>query len=223
MAPHKDIVGQRFGYVTVQCVSNIISCGTKKWQCICDCGELCYFLTSNLKRKSTLPSCGCKTNENRQKGNREVASKIRKDLTGKQINNLAVIKFTGYKENINTINKATPFWLVRCNCGFEFDIREKHLIKNNPQKTCVSCAKNSVDGTKIGCIYKITCTPTNKIYVGATTVSLDLRLNRHKNAAESNRSNSPLSKAITQHGIEAFTIEILEESAAINLEQLEDK
>ncbi len=56
-----------------------------------------------------------------------------------------------------------------------------------------------------GVIYKLTNTINGKSYVGKTTQSLGRRISGHKSA------NTAVGRAIRKHGVENFTIEVLEE------------
>lgn len=51
--PRKNLVGQRFGRLTV-----ISWAGDSRWLCKCDCGQQTKAITANLKRGNTS-SCGC--------------------------------------------------------------------------------------------------------------------------------------------------------------------
>lgn len=59
---YKDLKGQRFGRLTVECLNGVNKHGTKIWLCKCDCGNKttasCSSLTSNK-----VQSCGCLRNE----------------------------------------------------------------------------------------------------------------------------------------------------------------
>lgn len=52
----KDLTGMQFGKLkAIQYVPEI-----KKWECICECGNICYVAQSNLTRKENgIKSCGC--------------------------------------------------------------------------------------------------------------------------------------------------------------------
>lgn len=54
----KDISGERFGRLVVECRAGSTSRGTPLQQCVCDCGERIKVTTGNLKGGSTR-SCGC--------------------------------------------------------------------------------------------------------------------------------------------------------------------
>lgn len=101
------------------------------WKCLCDCGNICFVTSDNLKRGYT-PSCGCITKENRRK---EL-----NDLTGKQFGHLKVIKYIG------TINGNSKYW-VRCDCGKEYEIYSSNLIQGCT--TSCGCTKESHGEVKI--------------------------------------------------------------------------
>lgn len=61
----------------------------------------------------------------------------------------------------------------------------------------------------MGYIYKITNITNNKIYIGKTSRSLNIRWNEHKK--ESLYSDRPLYKAIRKYGLDAFKISLIEE------------
>jgi hypothetical protein len=101
------------------------------WKCLCDCGNIHYATTENLRRGDT-PSCGCITKENRRK---EL-----KDLSGQKFGHLTVLKFVG------SINRNSRY-LVRCDCGKEYEIYANNLIQGSA-KSC-GCIKESHGEEKI--------------------------------------------------------------------------
>lgn len=54
-----DITGQRFGRLTVLCLSGFTPERSSIWLCLCDCGRAIFRITSRLKKNSTTISCGC--------------------------------------------------------------------------------------------------------------------------------------------------------------------
>ena len=103
----KNLVGQRFGYLTVLEATNERSGGSIIWKCICDCGKECYIPTSNLSRKHTQ-SCGCKTAA-------LIGEALHLDLLNKKFNQLTVIKKLSVK------NQET-WWLCECDCGNKIEV-----------------------------------------------------------------------------------------------------
>ena len=74
----EDLTGQTFGFLTVLKLSNNKnSQGCYYWECKCDCGNIHYVTSSNLKNKN-VQSCGCK--------NSITASTIKKILQDNNIN-----------------------------------------------------------------------------------------------------------------------------------------
>ena len=101
------------------------------WKCQCDCGNIHYATTENLKRGDT-PSCGCITKENRR-------AEL-KDLSGQKFGHLTVLKWIG------TINGNSKY-LVKCDCGKEYEIYSSNLTQGNT--TSCGCAKESHGEQKI--------------------------------------------------------------------------
>lgn len=101
------------------------------WKCQCDCGNICYVTSDNLKRGYT-PSCGCITKENRRK---EL-----NDLTGQRFGHLEVIKYIG------TINGNSKYW-VKCDCGKEYEVYASNLTQGCT--TSCGCTKESHGEQKI--------------------------------------------------------------------------
>lgn len=101
------------------------------WKCLCDCGNIHYATTENLKRGDT-PSCGCITKENRR-------ARLR-DLSGQIFGHLTVLKWLG------TINGNSKY-LVKCDCGKEYEIYASNLTQGNA--TSCGCIKESHGEQKI--------------------------------------------------------------------------
>lgn len=132
-----DLIGQRFTRLTVLEYADeehqIYYNGRHKvtWKCQCDCGNICYVTTENLRRGDT-PSCGCITRENRQK-------QI-KDLTGQKFGHLLVLEYLG------SVNHNTKY-KVRCDCGKEYEVFANNLIQGCT--TSCGCVKESHGENKI--------------------------------------------------------------------------
>lgn len=107
-----DLTGQKFARLTVLEFADEehqVFYGKQHrntWKCLCDCGNICYATTDNLRRGNT-PSCGCITKENQK-------AKL-KDLSGQKFGHLTVIKWLG------TINHNSKY-LVKCDCGKEYEV-----------------------------------------------------------------------------------------------------
>ena len=134
-----DLIGQRFNRLLVieyadeehQVYYGKNHAHKNTWKCKCDCGNIHYATTENLRRGDT-PSCGCITKENRK-------AQL-KDLSGKKYGHLLVLKWLG------TINGNSKY-LVQCDCGKIYEIYASNLIQNNT--TSCGCTKESHGEKKI--------------------------------------------------------------------------
>ena len=131
MAKHTDLIGQRFGRLTV--ISKIEPRNHRAyWLCECECGRKKEVSTYSLRIGKTK-SCGCLRKDNAVK-----VAKTRnnflgnnpnfKDLTGKKFSRLTVVSLAGRK------GKRIA-WNCVCECGKEKVIAGTHLVS----KLTVSC------------------------------------------------------------------------------------
>ena len=113
MPPHENITGdisnQRFGRLLVIDKSHDWK-QSYKWHCICDCGNECNIIGSNLVRGLTK-SCGCLNKEAARQRQLDKKSLNRYDLTSKSYG-------IGY---CNRTDKEIPFY---------FDLEDYDKIKN---------------------------------------------------------------------------------------------
>jgi 5-methylcytosine-specific restriction endonuclease McrA len=110
-----DLSNKKFGKLTVL---NLFESGDyklTKWNCICECGNIKSFLTSQLTTGKSK-SCGC-VYKNKDK--------TRIDLIGKTFGKLIVIKKS----------KEQSMWLCKCDCGNEVICRSTSL-NSNSTKSC---------------------------------------------------------------------------------------
>lgn len=83
MGKVKNLVGKKFGKLTVIGFIGISKRRYAMWQCICDCGNECIRTTDSLKRKGNH-SCGCSAKEHLE----EMAkNNITHGLTGSRLLN----------------------------------------------------------------------------------------------------------------------------------------
>ncbi len=98
-----NLLGMRFGILTVVSDSGRTNNGQKVWECKCDCGGVIYKNTSNIiLPKTKVLSCGC-MNPSPIGG---------KDHTGKKYKKLTVLKKLGKKAP-----NGCYIWLCKCDCG----------------------------------------------------------------------------------------------------------
>lgn len=95
-----NIVGQRYGKLTVLKVSEQRLRGLMSWDCICDCGNSKTVASQDL-RAGHVNSCGC----NQYKG-------VKKDITGQRNGSLTAVSRTDTK----TTN-GDYIWNFVCDCG----------------------------------------------------------------------------------------------------------
>ncbi len=121
-----DLVGQRFGKLTVQ--QRVQNKGkNSNWLCVCDCGNTTEVVGHSLSRGYTK-TCGCGT--------------MYKDITGQLYGKRVALSFVEYNENQGAM------WLVRCECGEE-SVISRAKLKNT--KSCGKCKKKKdLTGTRIG-------------------------------------------------------------------------
>ena len=111
-----DLMGQKFGRLTVidTAPNRTTPNGTQTviWKCQCDCGNIVYRSTGNL-RHNAHPSCGCWVRENTSKHKLE-------DLTGKRFGRLVVLE-----RAVNT--GISTRWKCKCDCGNECIVLAQNL------------------------------------------------------------------------------------------------
>ena len=107
MREYPNLIGERFGKLTV--IEQVASdkCGNRKWRCLCDCGGEHITTTGNL-RSGRATNCGCIN----------ASKKARLDITGQRWGRLVAIKHVGYveKKNGDRMMKQSV-WLWQCDCG----------------------------------------------------------------------------------------------------------
>lgn len=60
----KDITGETFGRLLVQCDSGKrTSRGEVIWECLCKCGNVCFVSSPHLRRNEHTTSCGCRSRQ----------------------------------------------------------------------------------------------------------------------------------------------------------------
>ena len=115
----KDLIGQRFGKLTV--VERDFSRKGKHvyWLCKCDCGNITSVFSSNLKSGNTQ-SCGCLRAETR---------KQLTDMTGQKFGRLTVIERDYSRKGKHV------YWLCKCDCGNITSVFSSNL-RRGETKSC---------------------------------------------------------------------------------------
>lgn len=122
LGPRKNLVGQKFGRLTILSLSHRSKSAKYYWKCKCDCGGIKTVQTQSLKAKITR-SCGCLEQENREK--------IKNDLTGKKFNKWTVLQYSHRTKG----KDRKIFYKCRCDCGIIRNVRYGHLT-HNLSKSC---------------------------------------------------------------------------------------
>lgn len=120
-----DLSNKKFGKLTVLNLYESGDYKLTKWNCICECGNIKVFLTTQLTTGRTK-SCGC-VYKNKDK--------TRIDLIGKTFGKLIVVK----KSNEQSM------WLCKCDCGNEVICRSTSL-KSGSTKSCGCFRKEKLSG-----------------------------------------------------------------------------
>ena len=123
----KDLLGQRFGKLTVIKRNGSDKQKRAMWLCQCDCGNQITVRGFDLTNNKIV-SCGCHK--------REILSK---DLIGQRFGRLVVI-------NKSRTNSQGNIWLCKCDCGNEIEVTTNHLTTGNTQSCgCLSSkAENNI-------------------------------------------------------------------------------
>lgn len=96
----KDLTGQTFGKLFVLDKTDQRQAGAVVWKCQCECGNISYVPTGNLKSGHTT-SCGCKKYDN---------SHLHLQLLGQKFGKLTVL------EELPAKNQQS-YWRCQCDCG----------------------------------------------------------------------------------------------------------
>lgn len=116
-----DLIGEKFGMLTVIGQAPSTAKGQCRWICRCDCGTEKIVIGSNLKRGTTV-SCGCKH---------------RNDLTGKRVGKLTVIERSDQYGSRG--KRQTQLWKCLCDCG-AITYKATDTLTNPDVSMCQDCA-----------------------------------------------------------------------------------
>jgi hypothetical protein len=144
MSCKQDLMGQRFGRLTVIGVSESVA-GRTAWQCRCDCGNITVVKSIYLTTGDTS-SCGCLFLETSVAKGR--AKKI--DLTGQRFGRLLV---TGRSSKPGS--KGEICWECLCDCGTECPVSGGRLRRGLTQSCgCLKLELMRKRAPLIGCIVR---------------------------------------------------------------------
>lgn len=170
MREFPNLIGMRFGKLTVVELLPSTPDGPRRWLCRCDCGGEHIATTSNLNSGRTT-NCGCKKSP---------------DLTGQVFGRLTVI---GRSDKRNSRGaRTTPMWECRCECG-NITYKATDTLTNPDESMCREChnkfasekaraAAGFVGGTQISKIRNMKPTAANS--TGVRGVQFDKRSGRYR-------------------------------------------
>lgn len=134
--PKIDLVGQKFGKLTVKRLKRIDEYPNKKrkkieWYCDCECGTKDHLVSSDHLKRGDVKSCGCLR---RKTGNDH---KMFKDLTGMVFGRLTVLHRA---KNADTGNKTR--WFCKCKCGNTKIVKSRDLLCGDVKSCGCMISKN---------------------------------------------------------------------------------
>ena len=116
----KDIIGQKFGKLTVIDYTTENRHGSALWKCQCDCGNITYATTEGL-RVGDNTSCGCYN-----KAKEKFKEQYKVNLVGNKYGKLTVLASTDLRSA-----KGNQIWKCQCECGNICYITTNHLQTGN--------------------------------------------------------------------------------------------
>lgn len=133
----KNLIGQKFGKLTVIEYTNETRHGRAVWKCQCECGGFCYATTEGL-RVGDNTTCGCSN-----KARENFANAVKVDYTNKRFNKLLVLGPTDMRTA-----SGNQIWKCQCDCGNICYISTNHLQTNNT-RSCGCLQNTSIGELKI--------------------------------------------------------------------------
>jgi hypothetical protein len=115
MAKRIDLVGQRFGKLTVVRMGEQSKSGLM-WHCECECGTETYVSGNNLRSGSTTGCINCRGLVN---------------LSGRKFGRLEVISHAGKQNTEDQTKRSRHLWLCKCECGNEKEVSGTSLQSGN--------------------------------------------------------------------------------------------
>lgn len=150
MAKSVDLIGKRFGMLTVLERLSEHEDRYWIWRCHCDCGGETVVNTKRLIR-GTITNCGCIPKKTARNGSRA------ENLVGQRFGMLTVVEQT---EN----RRGRVCWICQCDCGNICTVTA-HELKSGKTKSC-GCKRShgelgisNISGKRFGRLMALTITP----------------------------------------------------------------
>jgi len=124
----RQLIGQRFGRLTIMAPTKERVRNAVLWECKCDCGNTTYAPLFTLKDGSKS-SCGCKARERTAQGR----EKLERELVGQKFGRLTVLRAVENQRNWKTELEC------QCDCG-NITFAAKYDLIHGIRKSC-GCLK----------------------------------------------------------------------------------
>lgn len=134
MGKMKDLMGQRFGKLTVIKCMGKLDGRRYSWKCICDCGNEIIVQTSRLTSGNTK-SCGCLKNSGLKAYN-EKQSEQAKIPIGTKYGKLTILEDLGMREQVPGHNRR--WYKCLCDCGNIHEV-QGNMLKQGQIISCGKC------------------------------------------------------------------------------------
>lgn len=121
MGAKLHLEGQKFGKLIVLQETNKRKNKSVVWKCQCNCGNIEYFSTKQLRSDGLIQCHQC--------GHKRQPKKVKENIIGKKFNFLTVI------EETNERNESGIIYKCLCDCGKQVFTTRKYL-NNNDVKSC---------------------------------------------------------------------------------------
>lgn len=129
MSEKIEMIGKKFGRLTVLEEVGKNKQGKILYKCLCECGGIVVTKGANLASGNTS-SCGCYQRDRVSETNRE-------DVTGKQFGKLTAIKY------LYSDKEGHAVWLFSCACGGTIEAKLRY-VKEGDLKSC-GCIENKFE------------------------------------------------------------------------------
>jgi len=128
----RDFTDVRFGRLVAICPTDKRVCNRSiVWECLCDCGNICYVDTCSLSSGNTK-SCGCIKKELGKAKIGQLHSRWNYELTDED--RVQGRRITGYKEWRNFIFERDEYTCQKCDCvGGNLNAHHIECYSDNPE------------------------------------------------------------------------------------------
>lgn len=130
-----DLTGKQFGHLVAETKLPPTGDGRTRWQCRCDCGNICVVTSLDL-RSGKKTDCGCI--KPHRPGNFDII-----DLTGQRFGRLTV------QEKAPPQKDGRTRWVCRCDCGKTYTATSQ-VLRKGLAKSCGCGRTKDIAGQRFG-------------------------------------------------------------------------